>query len=476
MSDKLRSGISGLDALLEGGIPRGRTTLISGKSGAGKTSIAVQMLSTLARKQDLPGIFVCVEERPDDVVAGGDAMGLGTSELVADKRVTLLDLRRPIGERTEFSGDSTLDAMIELIATTAQKSGAKLVVIDSISSLFQPRLASEETRRHILFLVSALEERGFTVVLTADAPSDYSRPTTQGTEDAAVLVLVVRNAVDETRRRRTLEVYKYRRSNHRKGEYPFTISANGVVIFPVELSQSVQDRGEAATSERFSSGLEGLDQMNRGGWLRDSIVLVRGPSGSGKTTLAGMYVRAGAERGERIAYYGFEEPRQVLLRNFAKLGMPLESYANSEDVRVVCRYPEATSAEDLLIEMRHDLDVRKPSLVVVDSISSIEHASSRRGFRDFLIGLASLLRSHNRSALLIQTIGSQAEAGEDAAPYLSTVADAILSLDYTADAPELRRTMRVLKMRGSAHSLDQWSLRIEADGLHVEPGPHTRKG
>jgi circadian clock protein KaiC len=467
MSDKLPSGIPGLDSLLHGGIPRARTTLISGKSGAGKSSIALQMLCSLA-KEGLPGIFVCVEERPDDVIQAGDLLGVGASELVAARKLTLLDLRRPTEERTDFAGDAALDGMVELIATQAQKTGAKVVVLDSLSSLFHPRPSSEETRRHTLFLVHALEERGFTLIITADAPADYSRPTTQGTEDAAMLVLIIRNIVDETRRRRTLEVYKYRRSNHRKGEYPFTISDSGVVIFPVELPDSAYDRPGVAPSERFSSGLAGLDEMNHGGWLRDSLVLVRGPSGSGKTTLAGMYTRAGAQRGERIAYYGFEEPREVLLRNFGLLGMDIERYSRDDAVRIVCRYPEATSAEDLLIEMRNDLDRRNPSLVVLDSISSIEHASSPRSFRDFLIGLASLLRSRNRSALLTQTTQSQAESGNFGAPYLSTVADAILSLDYSADEPVLRRTMRVLKMRGSAHSLEQWNLRIEADGLHVE--------
>lgn len=468
MTDKLPSHIPGLDVLLHGGIPAQRTTLINGKSGAGKTSIALQLAASAARAR-APAIIVCVEERPADVRSAGESLGLQISELEASGALVFLDLRRPNDGETEIVGVATLDGLIEIVSTAAQKSGAKLVLIDSVTSLFHPKPTPDDTRRHTLFLLQTLEDRGFTVILTADAPADYSRPTTQGTEDGASLVLVIRNVVDETRRRRTVEVYKYRRSNHRKGEYPFTISATGVVIFPVEVSEAVEAPENIARTERFSSGLAGLDQMNHGGWLRDSIVLVRGPSGSGKTTLAGMYVRAGAQRSEGIAYYGFEEPRGVLMRNFKALGIDLEAHARSGRVRIRCRYPEATSAEDLLIEMRKDLSEHEPSLVVVDSISAIEHASSPRGFRDFLIGLASLLRSYNRSALLTQTIAARGEAGQGAAPYLSTVADAILSLDYTADERTLRRTMRVLKMRGSGHSPDQWNLRIEADGLHVSP-------
>jgi circadian clock protein KaiC len=463
---KRPSGIPGLDALLSGGIPRGRTTLVCGKSGAGKTSLALQLLSAGARAGER-GVYVCLEEHPDDVLSAGDELGLGLSELVHERSVALLDLRAPTHDHTELAGEAQPSGLVEVICTTAQRIEAHAVVIDSLSSLFYPRPNQESVRRSVLFLVRELEARGFTVVLLSDSPADYSRPSTSGAEDGASLVLIVRNAVDDTRRRRTIEVYKYRRSDHRKGEYPFTISSGGVTIFPVEMTEAGDDGGALAAVERFSSGLSGLDAMNGGGWLRDSIVLVRGPTGSGKTTLAGMYAYAGARRGERIAYYGFEEPRSVLLRNFAQLGLPLHAITGG-GVRVVCRYPEATSSEDLLVEMRRDLAQHGPSLVVVDSISAIEHAGSPAAFRSFLIGLASLLRRFERSALLIQTTGAQGEADHEA-PYLSTVADAILSLGYTAEATTLHRTMRVLKMRGSAHSVEPWQLELTDHGLSVAP-------
>jgi circadian clock protein KaiC len=468
---KRSSGIPGLDALLHGGIPRGRTTLLCGKSGAGKTSLALQLLAAGARAGE-PGVYVCLEEHPDDLLSAGDELGLGLSELVRARSMALLDLRAPTHDHTELAGEAQPSGLVEVICTTAQRIESHAVVIDSLSSLFYPRPNQESERRSVLFLLRELEARGFTVVLLSDSPADHSRPSTSGAEDGASLVLIVRNAVEDARRRRTIEVYKYRRSDHSKGEYPFTISSGGVTIFPVETAGAGDDTGALGSMERFSSGLSGLDSMNGGGWLRDSIVLVRGPSGSGKTTLAGMYAYAGALRGERVAYYGFEESRAVLLRNFSQLGMPLHEVAG-ERVRVVCRFPEATSAEDLLVEMRRDLAQHGPSLVVVDSISSIEHASSRAAFRSFLIGLASLLRRFERSALLIQTTTAGGKSSHEA-PYLSTVADAILSLDYTADATNLQRTMRVLKMRGSAHSVDPWQLELTSHGLSVAPAPQKQ--
>ena len=105
-----------------------------------------------------------------------------------------------------------------------------------------------------------------------------------------------------------------------------------------------------------------------------------------------------------MAYYGFEEPRPILLRNFASIGMPMEALVEKGNLQVNCRYPEAMGLEDLLVTLRVGLEEFQPSLVVLDSISSIEHSSSEKGFRQFMIGLASLLREHGRSALLTQTV------------------------------------------------------------------------
>src|SRR6185503_12605699 len=226
----------------------------------------------------------------------------------------------------------------------------------------------------------------------------------------------------------------YRRSAHYKGEYPCTITAHGLAVFPLDA----KERTEPHAIERYSSGFPGLDTMIHGGMLRDSICIVRGPTGSGKTMLAGLYARAGALRGERVMYYGFEEPRPILVRNFEAIGMTMTPLVDSGNLRIICRYPESTSLEDLLVNLRIGIEEFSPSLVVLDSISSIEHASSEKGFRQFIIGVASLLREHGRSALLTQAVIA-GESGGHTAPYMSTVADAILSMDYAPSGYELDR-------------------------------------
>lgn len=459
---KLETGVPGLDVLTMGGIPEGRTSLIVGKSGTGKTVVSLQIAGNLAR-QGIKTIFVAVEETPDDLQDSGDTLGLGISKAVRGGNLVFADITRPMDGPTLVSGEYDLFGLAHRLAALVKQTGARALVLDSATALFSPRPPAEALRSHFFQLVHSLRGLGLTSVVIAESPDDYGQLTTLGVEDYVCdLTIILRNIIDGGRRRRSIEVNKYRRSAHYKGEYPCTITTRGLAVFPLDA----KEHPDADGMQRYSSGVTGLDEMTRGGWLRNAIIIVRGPTGSGKTNLAGLYARAGASRGERVVYYGFEEPRPILLRNYREIGMDMQPLIDAGHLKVICRYPEATSLEDLLVDLRLGLEELKPSLIVLDSISSIEHASSEKGFRQFMIGVASILREHGRSALITQTIASS-EVSEHTAPYLSTIADAILALDYSTGGYELDRQMRVIKMRGSDHEPHPYRLDIEAGGLRV---------
>ncbi len=458
---KLETGVPGLDVLTLGGIPEGRSTLIAGKSGTGKTVVGLQIASNLAR-QGIKTILLAVEESPEDMQDSGDTLGLGITRLVRDGQLFFANIGRPMDGPTIVSGEYDLFGLIHRLEAMVKQTGARAVILDSATALFSPRPSPEALRSHFFQLIYTLRTLSLTAVVLAEAPGDYGPLTTMGVEDYVCdLTLILRNIIDGGRRRRSIEVNKYRRSGHFKGEYPCTVTARGLAVFPLDAKETPA----SSNVERYSSGVEGLDALTHGGWLRNSIIIVRGPTGSGKTMLAGLYARAGAGRGERVVYYGFEETRPILLRNYREIGMPMDALIESGNLKVLCRYPEATSLEDLLVDLRLGLEELKPSLIVLDSISSIEHASSEKGFRQFMIGVASVLREHGRSAFITQT--TLGDHDDHTAPYLSTIADSILTLDYSLDTYELDRTMRLIKMRGSAHETHPYRLAIEPGGLKV---------
>jgi circadian clock protein KaiC len=459
---KLETGVPGLDVLTLGGIPEGRPTLIVGKSGTGKTVVGLQIAAHLART-GVPTIVLAVEESPEDLQDSGDTFGLGLSRLVRGGSLHFADITRPMDGPTLVAGEYDLFGLVHRLEALVRQTGARVLILDSATALLSPRPPDAVLRSHFFQLVHAFRRLDLTSVIMAEAPEDYGRLTTLGVEDYVCdLTIILRNAIDGGRRRRSIEINKYRRSTHYKGEYPCTITTRGLTVFPLDA----KEQPEIELVERYSSGVEGLDDMTHGGWLRNSIIIVRGPTGSGKTMLAGLYARAGSARGERVVYYGFEEPRAILLRNYREIGMDMDPFIRSGNVKVICRYPEATSLEDLLVDLRLGLEELKPSLIVLDSISSIEHASSEKAFRQFMIGVASILREHGRSALITQTVATS-EMAEHTAPYLSTIADAILTLDYSTAGYELDRRMRVIKMRGSNHEQHPYRLYIEPGGLKV---------
>lgn len=463
MLTKVKTGVPGFDVLSAGGLPLGRSTLVVGRSGTGKTIFGLQVAANLARS-GVKTIVIAVEETAEDILATGDSLGFNLSGLFADGMIQVSEMIRPLEEPTIVSGEYDLFGLIHRIEHMVKKTGATAVVLDSATALFSPRPPQDLLRNHFFQLVHCFRRLGLTAIILAEAPGDYAQLTTLGVEDYVCdTVIIMRLAMDGERRRRSIEINKYRRSPHYKGEFPCTITTKGLAIFPLDAP----DRPDSEQVERYSCGVAGLDEMTHGGFLRNAIMLVRGPTGSGKTTLAGVYARAGALRGERVVYYGFEEPRPTLIRNFDEVGLGIGDLVRAGNFKLICRYPEATSLEDLLVDLRLGLEEFQPSLVVMDSISSIEHASSEKGFRQFMIGVASILRGHGRSALLTQTVLA-GTAAEHTAPYLSTIADAILTLDYNPAAYELDRTMRVVKMRGSAHATHPYRLEIGAGGLSVE--------
>lgn len=460
--EKLRSGVPGLDIITHGGIPKGRTTLVCGRSGTAKSILSLQLATNLARS-GVKTLLVAVEETEADLLESARSLGFDLAGLIARKQALVADITRPTEGPTFVSGDYDLSGFLDRLAHDVKRLGAEAVVLDSATALFNPRPPQDQLRMLFFQLVSAFRKHNLTAIVTAEAAGDYGELTTLGVEDFVCdMVLVLRNLVDGERRRRSVEVHKYRRSSHYKGEYPCTITAKGVIVFPLDA----QERTDLPPATRFSSGLDGLDEMTAGGWMRDSLVLMRGPAGSGKTSLCGMYARAGAERGERVVYYGFEETKAILMRNFAALGMPMEPLEKSGHLRIACRYPEATSPEDLLVDLRVGLDEFKPTLVVLDSISAIEHSTSRQGFRQFMVGVASQLREHGRSALMTQTTTGLAD---EITPFLSTIPDSILLLDYDQDAEDLDRTIQVLKLRGSSHETARRKLVLAQGGPRVAP-------
>jgi circadian clock protein KaiC len=324
------------------------------------------------------------------------------------------------------------------------------VVLDSLAALFIQFDNEAVIRREMKRIIVALRGRGLTTVITSERTEEYGQVARFGVEEfIADNVIIMRNSLENEKRRRTIEILKFRGASHDKGEYPFSIAGrSGISVIPL----SAIELGQAVTDERISSGVAELDVMCGGGYFRDSLTLVSGATGTGKSLLAASFAQAGLEAGERCLMFSFEESENQVVRNAGSWGFDLAQAREEGSLRIHSQYPERMALEDLLIEIKSELEEFAPRRVAIDSVSALERTSSTKAFREFISGLSSFLKSTQTAGLFIHT--STKLMGDDVVTeaHVSTMSDAIVMLRYFQSGGELRRCVNVLKLRGSHHS------------------------
>jgi circadian clock protein KaiC len=266
---KLPTGIEGFDDVCKGGLPIGRSTLISGTSGTGKTVFSLHFLYNGIQHFDEPGIFVTFEESPLDILRNAASFGWDLQSMVENDKLFILDAS-PDPEGQDVAGNFDLSGLIERINYAIRKYKAKRVAIDSITAVFQQYDAVSVVRREIFRLIARLKEIGVTTVMTTERIDEYGPIARYGVEEfVSDNVVILRNVLEGERRRRTCEILKLRGTTHMKGEFPFTMGMHGISIFPLGAMQLTQ----SSSNVRLSSGVPRLDEMCGGGFFKDSIIL-----------------------------------------------------------------------------------------------------------------------------------------------------------------------------------------------------------
>ncbi|MBW3552892.1 MAG: circadian clock protein KaiC [Gemmatimonadetes bacterium] len=463
--EKLPTGISSFDLIAEGGLPKNRTTLVSGTAGSGKTVFAVQFLAAGIRDTDESGVFVTFEESPDDIRKNVLGFGWDLAQMEADGKLAFVDASPTPDTPPTESGSYDLGGLLARVENAVRKVGAKRVSVDSLGAVFSQFSAQSVIRHELFRLASALKALGVTAILTAERTEDYGAIARFGIEEfIADNVMVLRNVLEAEKRRRTIEILKFRGTDHQKGEFPFTIHGEGgMIVIPLSAMQLRQK----SSNVRISSGNDDLDGMCDGGFFRDSVILLSGATGTGKTLTVTQFLQGGAERGERGLLLAFEESRDQLFRNASGWGFDFEKMEEDGMLRVVCEYPEVAGLEDWLIEIKRVIEEFKPHRVALDSLSALERMGTIKAYREFVIGLTSFLKHQEVTGLLTSTTSALMGGTSVTEGHISTLTDSIILLRYVEMYGEMKRGITVLKMRGSTHDKDIREFTIDGSGMHI---------
>ena len=440
---KAPTGIQGLDEITRGGLPKGRSTLVTGGTGCGKTMLGLQFLVAGARAYGEPGVLVTFEESAEKVTANVASLGFDLDGLQRDGLLAIIAFQAGAPEVVE-AGEFDFEPLFLLLDDAIRRIGARRVVLDTIESLFGAFKAQAIVRDELARLFRWLEDREVTAIVTGE-PGDNDALTRHGIEEYVsdcVIALDHRSQNEVSTRR--LRVVKYRGSAHETNQYPFLISARGLTVLPV--TAVTLDYG--APEERISTGVPRLDYMLAGGLFRGSAVLVSGSAGTGKTTLGAHLIDAACARGERALLIMHEESAAEVIRNMRSVGLDLRRWAEAGLLRIWAVRPTQFGLENHLAIVSGLLAEHDPAVAVVDGIASLLGVPTRGEVISMLARQFNLFKV--RGITTMATILTEGDA--ETAVGVSSQADTWLLLRNDESNGERNRLLFVLKSRGSANS------------------------
>jgi circadian clock protein KaiC len=458
--EKVATGIDGFDEISGGGIPHGRTTLVVGGSGCGKTVFALQTLVHGARDLGEPGIFVAFEENSRQIVANAASFGWDVDALERGK-LFFLDAR--LAPNVQRTGEFDLTGLLASISAKAQQMGARRIVFDSIDVMLAILDDVQAERREIYRLHDWLLQSGMTGVVTSRLEgADPSRPNRYSfMHFMADCVVALQMRVQDRVSMRDMRIMKCRGSSFAENEFPMVIGPSGIEVAGIP---DAYDPIEAPT-ERVSTGIDRLDTMLRGGYFRGAGVLITGLPGTAKSTLAGAFAAAACRRGERTLFVGFDEPSAETVRNLASVNIQFAPHVRSGLLRMQSAYTATRSAEEHLLALRALIREHRATAVVIDPISTLLRAGGEVMAFSAAERLIQLAKREGITLLCTALTRTDGEPDEAAALPVSTLADTWLHLAYHMQGGERNRSLTIVKSRGTRHSNQVRELVLSDDGV-----------
>ncbi len=445
---KAPTGIIGLDEITEGGLPRGRPTLVSGEAGSGKTMLATEFLVRGALQYGEPGVFMTFEETGPDITANVRSLGFDLDALVEQRRLVIDHVRIERSE-IEETGEYDLEGLFIRLGHAVQSVGAKRVVLDTVEALFAGLPNHAILRTELRRLFRWLKDHHLTTVITGEK-GEGRTITRYGLEEyVADCVIVLDQRVHRQISTRRLRVLKYRGTAHGTNEYPFLIGEHGLSVLPITSLRL----DHQVSAERISTGVAGLDEMFGGqGIYRGSSVLVSGGSGTGKSTIAVGLLDAACRRGERALLFAYEESAPQIVRNMRSVGIELEPWIRQDLLRIHASRPTLHGLEQHLVVIDDLVRSFRPAVVAVDPISNLELDPGELNVKSTLLRVLDGLKQQGITGVFTALAPDSDPMSVDTESGMSSLMDTWILLRNVETDGERNRTLYVLKSRGMAHS------------------------
>lgn len=468
-SDLVKTGIAGLDDILNGGIPRGNVILLEGAIGVGKTTMGLEFVYRGASQFGEPGLIVVFEVSPDKIARDALAFGWDLHKLEQQNLLKIVFTTRDVLRQELQQADSVL-------LEEAAKMSARRIFIDGVSRLVGSN-GTPESRSAFHVLTEGLQRENLTAILAVEA-SAHNGANGLSLPEESIADTVIRLKMEDSYRavNRSIEIVKSRGQDFQMGRHSFRIvDGKGIQVYRRVQAPRRPDRDRAGAFDpttRVTTGIPGLDQIVNGGYFVGSTTVVAGISGVGKSVMGLQYIAEGVRRGERCVMLSLDEQVEQIVRNAASIGLDFESDMKKDQVRLIYEPPQEIEIDSHFHQIEQLVETLRPRRVVIDSLSTYGSALGTGGrvFRDFFHALVALMKEYQVAAVYNhenpEMLGMASMMGGFP---LSSLVDNILLLNWIELGDAFRIGMTVAKMRANPVDRMTHECEITGKGMHVLP-------
>ena len=462
-TDRVSTGIDGLDEILDGGLISGSSYLIRGEPGTGKTTLGLHFLAAGA-KQGQENLLITLVEPEEKLRQNAQRMGFSlenihildlspTSETVADGQ--FYDIFSP--EEVEK------ETLLKNIVESFQSIRPNRIYLDSFTQISHLLSDTFQFRQQVLSLMRFIIDKQCTFLFSSEAYKNVIDEDLQFMSDGVINV-GFRNG------NRIISISKFRGSNFLEGNHAIRLGPNGMSVFPKLI---YKDSRANFVIEPIPCGVPELDEMFHGGLERGTNTVISGPSGVGKTTLGAQFIKEAAGRGEHSAIYTFEEGEETLLHRCESINIPINKMVEKGTLSVKKVDPLQYSPGEFAYSVRQTVEEKCANIVMLDSISGYRLSFQNEPLEEIIRHLYSLteyLKNRGVTVLLIDEVRNITGITSPAQMDISHLADNIICLRYLEIEGKLNKIIGVLKKRMSDFEKSFRLLEITSYGIKVS-GP-----